>query len=135
MSYEESLQAAGARVLAFEHFGSYQGTWYAKVVFNGRTGFVTGSFGSCSGCDSFQAEFGYHENKCSEHSYEYDEKLLNSCVDCQAAKTEYQTKLANFGRGYLDNFLTYDEIMADAKKNSDWDMTSGEMVSWVESHK
>jgi len=30
-SYKESLEAAGAEVLAFESFGSYQGDWVALV--------------------------------------------------------------------------------------------------------
>ena len=59
MSYQEALEAAGATVHAFEFFGSYQGDWWAKVTYNGETGWVHGSYGSCSGCDAFEAEFGF----------------------------------------------------------------------------
>jgi len=35
MSYDEALKAAGAEVLLYESFGSYQGDWWAKVVKRG----------------------------------------------------------------------------------------------------
>lgn len=31
MSYENALKAAGAEILEFGQFGSYQGDWWAKV--------------------------------------------------------------------------------------------------------
>lgn len=56
-SYEETLELAGATVHIFQEFGSYQGDWWARVTYNGVTGWVTGSYGSCSGCDAFHGEF------------------------------------------------------------------------------
>jgi len=56
--YEKCLQLAGAKVTAFEKFGSYQGNWWAKVKYKGKTGWITRAFGSCSVCDAFEAEFG-----------------------------------------------------------------------------
>ena len=35
MGYMASLEMAGAKVLSFKEFGSYQGTWLAIVEFNG----------------------------------------------------------------------------------------------------
>lgn len=107
MSYAEAMEAAGAKVLAFEEFGSYQGEWWAKVEFNGVTGFVGGSYGSCSGCDAFQSEFGY------------------------GSASETPEKLAAFGLSYLDNIITIDEAVAIANKNSSWDVEADEMVKWL----
>jgi hypothetical protein len=58
-SYQAALEAAGAEVEEFKEFGSYQGDWWARVSFGGRRGWVTGSYSSYSGCDAFEAEFGY----------------------------------------------------------------------------
>lgn len=58
MGYTEALEATGAKVKEYKEFGSYQGTWIA-IIEDGR--FIEGSYGSCSGCDSFQAEFGYSD--------------------------------------------------------------------------
>ena len=52
MSYCQALEAAGAKILQFKSFGSYQGDWWAKVEYNGEIGWVAGSYGSCSGCVS-----------------------------------------------------------------------------------
>jgi hypothetical protein len=81
--YCEAMEAAGAKVLAYESFGSYQGEWYAKVEYNGEVGWVQGSFGSCSYCDAFDSEFGF---------------------DAEDAP-DYQERLADFGRTYLDTIL------------------------------
>ena len=52
MSYELALEEAGAKVLEFQSFGSFQGEWWAKVEYNGEIGWVAGCYGSCSGCDA-----------------------------------------------------------------------------------
>lgn len=98
MSYSSALEAAGAVVHTYETFGDYQGTWVADVTFNGIRGLVVGSYGSCSGCDAFEAEIGYEHEYCREHNY-----LCNppSCAACDEAKTSYDAKLAAFGLGYL----------------------------------
>ena len=43
MSYQDALKAAGAAVLEFESFGSYQGDWVALVEYKGERGWVQGS--------------------------------------------------------------------------------------------
>lgn len=55
-SYPEMLKLAGFKVLAFEQFGSYQGEWIAHVSKGDVTGFIHGSYGSCSSCDSLEAQ-------------------------------------------------------------------------------
>ena len=84
--YQAAIYAAGADILAFEEFGSYQGEWIAEIKLpNGEVFFVSGCYGSCSGCDAFQAEFGW---------------------DCDEADPEYTEKLAAFGRDYLGKCMT-----------------------------
>lgn len=46
LNYQGALEVAGAMVLAYESFGSYQGDWWVLVKFRGKTGWIQGSFGS-----------------------------------------------------------------------------------------
>ena len=99
--YEEAMEAAGAQVLAFKEFGSYQGEWWAKLLYEDKTYWVNGSYGSCSGCDAFQSEFGCQdEEHCEEHKYYNTEEALN-CKLCAEAKDAYNKRLAEFGKSYI----------------------------------
>lgn len=104
-SYEGSLKMAGAEVHAFQEFGDYQGTWWAKVTYKGKTGWISGSYGSCSGCDAFQAEFDYGQGHPSE--------------------------LAKFGEGYLDPIMTQEEALKEASENLSWDHEAEEVVKFI----
>lgn len=121
MSYQEALEAAGAEVLVFEQFGSYQGDWLARVLYEGQELYINGSYGSCSGCDAFEAEFGFDEQKCNVHIYQYDSP---DCTECKAA---YQQKLADFGRRYPQ--LPGRKILIrgnhDRNRSISWWMSSG----------
>ena len=88
MSYQEALQAAGGNVVEFKTFGDYQGTWWAKVAYGGEYGWVSGSYGSCSGCDAFEAEFS------DTNSYSID-------PNDKEAQRSYDQRLALFGQSYL----------------------------------
>ena len=127
MSYESALVAAGATVHVMKEFGSYQGDWWAKVTFNGETWWVHGWYGSCSGCDAFQAEFDYGSDRCEEHRYDDHP----DCPDCKAAAATYQERLAQFGRGYLDDLYTQDEAIKVASENLEWDSDAQEMVDFI----
>jgi hypothetical protein len=100
MSYQNAMEAAGAEVLAYKEFGSYQGDWWAKVKFNDQVVWIHGSYGSCSGCDAFQGEFGWDEGKCNAHRYSYDFDP-NTCVDCVHEIGRYNIRLTEFGMSYL----------------------------------
>lgn len=127
--YQEALQAAGAEVLAFQEFGSYQGDWIAKVTYGGQTGYVTGSYGSCSGCDAFQGEFDFSRNReCEDHRYM---SKCDACEVCDAASADYDRRLREFGEGYLGDVLTQEQAEAFASRNWDWDTDAQEMVEWV----
>jgi len=109
MSYELALGAAGAEVLEFETFGSYQGDWWAYVRYKNKHGWVTGSFGSCSGCDAFEAEFGWSDND----------------------KPDYLDRMKEFGLTYLDPLLTQEEAESEAARNLEWDHEAKEMLEFI----
>lgn len=112
MSYVSALEAAGAKVLASDYFGSYQGDWFALVEYNGVRGWVRGAFGSCSVCDSFQAEFDYFDSEDEDPE-------------------KYQQRLAAFGAGYLENIQTQEEVLVETNRNVDWDLEAEAMVKFV----
>jgi hypothetical protein len=107
--YELALHMAGANVHAHRQFGSYQGDWWALVTVKGKTGWITDSYGSCSGCDAFEAEFGWSDDE----------------------REDYAARLANFGRRYLDDILTQEQAEAKASENGDWDIEADEMAAWI----
>lgn len=107
MSYEEALEAAGAKIIAFEAFGSYQGEWIAKV---GEDKYVTGSYGSCSGCDAFEAEFDWDDEE----------------------KDDYKERLAAFGKSYLDSYSTKEELLKLFKEQAEWDSDAESIIIWLE---
>jgi len=102
IGYLIALEAAGAVVIDYNEFGDYQGTWMAYVEYNGKKGIVEDSYGSCSGCDSFQAEFDY-----IDEPYIRDGKYYKSWNE-EITKKEYyeildayNKRLADFGAPYL----------------------------------
>lgn len=120
MGYRSALEAAGAKVLAYESFGSYQGDWYAKVEYNGETGWVQGSYGSCSYCDSFESEF--------SGSYYSDEE----------SRDDYDARLAKFGESYLTVITPQEqqvEILERQSEGNSWfDSEYGEILRYVKVH-
>ena len=141
MSYCEAMKAAGAKVLEYKTFGSYQGDWWAKVVFEGKSYWVHGSYGSCSGCDSFQAHFdGYDWGRikfCEEHKYEDDDcPEVLACADCKEASENYRKDLANFGRSYLTgNEYTQEEAEKSVGPQDEWDdEENAEQLAFLKAH-
>lgn len=116
MSYQECLEKAGATILAFEKFGSYQGEWWAKVILpDGRRGWIGGRYGSCSGCDAFESEIG--------------------CGTWNDEAMEYEPisdeRLADFGRRYFDCLKSQSEALEEASENIEWDIDAENMVSFL----
>lgn len=108
--YEKALVAAGVDIINYETFGSHQGRWLAKIRFpNGEMAYVSDYYGSCSGCDAFEAELGFADEK----------------------DIAYAHKLKDFGRDYLENCLTFDEAMAVATEHVSWDRDAEDMVAWL----
>ena len=110
MSYQQALEAAGARVIAFQDFGDWQGSWVALVEYQGQRGWVQGAFGSCSMCDAFQEQFDW-----------------DSDFTCQ----DVQEQLAQFGRTYLDDLQTTEQVLCHYDPHADWDEESEAAAFWV----
>jgi hypothetical protein len=126
-TYESVMQTAGATVHAFANFGDYQGTWWAKVTYEGKTGWVKGYYGSCSGCDALQSQFDYSGDFCQDHYY--DRK--DGCAACAEAKSEHDAKCAEFGRGLLDHILTQEEAEKEASENLSWDLDASDGLKFL----
>jgi hypothetical protein len=108
MSYKSALIAAGADVLAFEQFGEYSGMWLAKVSYNGETGYIMDWFGSCTYCDDFEANF---------HLYDREE-----------TDEEYNKRLADFGKTYLDKILPAEHYL---EMFDGWDDEEADASAWI----
>lgn len=115
MGYIESLEAAGAVVLDSEFESDYQGAWAALVEYKGQVGFTGGYFGSCSGCDAFEAELGYDYHECKDAEgnaigERWGEKAgPDKCAEC----ADYLRRLEEFGQSYLDDLKTVEQVRAD----------------------
>lgn len=98
MGYSLALESAGAKVLDYEQFGDYQGSWIAKVSYKGAVGYIRGFYGSCSGCDAFEAEFDF--SCCDEHGDIWYEEAVENSASCVYCKN-YVDRMIKFGEGYL----------------------------------
>lgn len=87
--YQRSLEAAGADIIEFREFGSYQGDWFAVLS---NYDVIQGSYGSCSGCDAFQCEFGYSSEPTSEELAAFAERYLYDSVPIDSLIERYQRK-------------------------------------------
>lgn len=144
MGYKEAIEAAGAKVVAFKEFGSYQGTFFARIEKDGETLFVEGSYGSCSGCDSYQAEFDYsfnrengkhlHNGKETDYYSPDYSGFIDGCEACQ----RFKTKLAAFGQSYVDSATPLDPILTQYRnkvaKEYAW-ADDKEILLWLEQQK
>ncbi len=134
MSYGYAMEMAGAEILAYDNFGDYQGTWWAKVNYKGTIGWATGSYGSCSGCDSFEGEFGSISH---DHGDDYisgcdfDALTPDTCEECAAT----QKRLIEFGESYLGDLLTWKEAIWLCSRNEDWDMEAKTVIDFIEKNK
>ncbi len=141
MGYQSCLEKAGAKVFDFKEFGSYQGDWLAFVEYNGEKGIVKGSYGSCSGCDAFQAEFDYF-NKPEELNGVYyktgstwDEDDICTKEEFEQAKNELEERYKNFGLNYLTSGLEpleYFERKLSTLREDEWfDDENREWCNWA----
>lgn len=113
MSYNIALEKAGATLLLYKEFGTYQGDWWAKVQFNGKIGWTHGAFGSCTVCD----------------------KYMSLCGEIEDAPPPVRdNKLADLGRSYLWNMIGQEEAERCASDNIDWDMEADEMLQFIKTN-
>lgn len=96
------------------------------------TGWVHGSFGSCSGCDAFEFEFEssyLHSTEEEDHDTLYDE-VVEGCEACAGVLK----RLILFGKGYLGHIMTQEEAKRIASENLEWDVDSEKMVEFIRTH-
>lgn len=111
MSYDTALIATGHALLDYQSFGDYQGTWYALMNINGTLSLISGSYGSCSGCDAFESEFSYDNDN----------------------TPEYKEHLKRFGQQYIDNNLVdIAKEIETQKVTAEWDMEAPAVIAWLE---
>lgn len=120
--YERALEAAGATIHSSQAFGSYQGDLWVYLTYQNITGFLCISYGSCGGCDSYEA---WRGDIIHQHPDYYETNGWD----------KYPTKeeLADFGSRYLDNIMTYEEAIKEASVSLDWDMEAKAMIDWISS--
>lgn len=141
MGYKMTLEKAGAEVLAYKTFGDYQGTWLAFVKYNNQVGIVGGSYGSCSGCDAFEAEFVYSFDEPKKYKSKYykdytlDEEITKE--DYDQYYTDLDKKYAEFGKKYLGDIQTKEilqtrlDVINSKKEEDDWfDNETKEYLKW-----
>lgn len=142
MGYELALKAAGAEVIKTHYAGSYQGTWGSIVIYNGKKGLVTGSFGSCSYCDAYQREFENYEYTSDIIEYNQEKDIYTKhwgdtiCTkeEYDAQQLEYNEKLSAFGQHYLhvvqDKFDVENQL-ANSSRDDWWDEERRELLNWA----
>jgi hypothetical protein len=100
MSYEEAFAAVpGVTVEWCEYCGCYQGRLIAKIRIEGNPDpqYILDYYGSCSGCDSFEAEFSYGSGE------------------------ETPERLAAFGKPYVDASMSLDQVLQELlPKPGEW---------------
>jgi hypothetical protein len=128
MDYKTVLEMAGAKVICFKKFGSYQGDWWAKVDFNGIISWVHGWYGSCSGCDTIDAISSSHPWDVEDDHFLYGiGELKNDCPDCQKIKQQF----LDVGTNYLNDLHTQEEAENLADRDLEWDLDAHEMLKFI----
>ncbi len=145
MSYQMTLEKAGAKVYAFKEFGSYQGTWLALVKYKDDFGIIEGSYGSCSGCDSFQGEFDWDLNQVTEEKgkyyrgYSWDGDLISKEEYDEEIK-KLDDRYCKFGETYLMDFQSENMIQTrlnimnqklEEDPDSYFDQETKEYLEWA----
>ena len=116
MGYRMTMEKAGATVHRFKEYGSYQGDWLAEVTFDGRNGFVRGSYGSCSGCDAFQAECDLSHSVDGDYHSPSWNGIKEGCEQC----AEAEQKFIAFGKSYLKDLKTKEEMIKELEEGLEW---------------
>jgi hypothetical protein len=133
MSYRRAMTAAGAKVLAFAEFGSYEGTWLAEVEYQGTRQLIKGSYGSCPGCDAYEGELGYESHEHPDNDYVSIGDIEDYKADCSTCQ-DYQTRMTAFGKAYLDAPSDPGLVRKKFEEDSEWDSDAKDVLAWLDSH-
>lgn len=134
MGYQQALEAAGEKIKEFKEFGSYQGDWFA---INEQNEVISGSYGSCSGCDAFQGEFSWGEEaEERDGKYYRDWSTEITKEEFEEQKELYQKRLSDFGQSYIDTKETLSEAISryEIKSAEEWAWEDDkEILAWLKS--
>lgn len=107
--YQDALEAAGAEVLAYKEFGTYQGDWVALVRYGGKTSWIRDYFESCCGCDALEHFQSFGADRSEEDIGKW------ACDNI------------------LDNPLTLEEVRSKFEGDRSWDMNAEKALAWIDS--
>lgn len=132
-----ALEAAGARVLAFRHWGTFDGDWWALVeVDGGERAWVNGWAGSCASCDPYETECGEQAFICVQHDtwdviHDHPERIA-ACPDCQANRSRRSAVIRAFGARHLADRLTPAAAEARCRANlREGDLEAEVVLTWM----
>jgi len=115
-NYTIVAQAKGQEVVKYETFGSYQGEWLMISKDKENYYIYRDSYGSCSGCDSYEAEFGWNEDITEEHAKLFSanyEPFITIPIEKYEKMKKEGTLIALLPANMIDG---YDIKFADIKK-------------------
>lgn len=143
LTYDGVLEFSGAEILSWARFGSYQGDWCAKVKFKDEEFWLHGYFGSCSVCDSLQAEIEWFPNSYEDYKFWYnsnwheDPDLSDVHEDLFVKQAEEHIQsVKDFGLRLLNNCREeWESLYKQAKEQSEWDSEGDDMVKFLENNK
>lgn len=69
----------GVTEVKAEYYGSYQGEFLCSIIKDGEYLLIHDWYGSCSGCDAFEAELG-HGDVAREDAINFAESYINSAI-------------------------------------------------------
>lgn len=118
MSYIKAIEAAGAKVEAVEHFGSYQGDLIAKVRVGRKRGFIAIGYGSCSVCDAwehFSDSFGWDYEPTTEDLRKFGQSYVEG---------------AYLGKAEVDRLIASYQRQAE-----DGDYEARDIIAWIEANR
>lgn len=123
--YEDILEDVCDKVYGYKEFGSYQGDWLAYVRYKGKDVWIKGSYGSCSGCDWFQAVEKYPW----EWDYEGNEVEYLKRVEAESVRLRDL-----FVNEYLeeDMLFTAGQLYEKLKEDRGWDWDADKMLAYID---
>ena len=78
-------------------------------------------------------DFGFSNHECGDDDY-YDPFLSgfkDDCEECQAEKKRF----AEFGKKYLSEMITQEQIEKKISEDIDWDLDAQELLNFVKENK
>ena len=102
MSYISALEAAGAKVIRYEYFSSYQGTILAEVEYEGKHGYVEIINVDLDDCKAYRG----------------------------VAYTEQE--IVSFGRKFLEEYFeSAERLIEQTSPQLEWSYDAGDKIKWV----